>query len=179
MQLEMKIVRVWLPAVAALLVVTGGAMADDSWVSAGPGGNIVIGPSNSPAAPVVAVSESNAAGFTARLDVAGFGAATRQTPAGEFLGLHWPDASIAGDIGAPGLPVVRRLFVAAPDATVTVRVREGAVQVIDLEAEGLPWRVMPVQPPIEKVPGALELAVFQYDEAAYRASPIAAELATV
>ena len=119
------------------------------------------------AVPVTTVIESGAAGFSARFDTAGFGITSKQASAGEFVELGWPDASIAGAIGEPALPVVRLLFVAPPEAKVTVSVLEGEKEVIDLETAGLPWRVMPVQPPIEKIPGALEGAIFQFNEAAY------------
>ncbi len=151
MQLVTKRIQVWSMAIATLVVVAG------------------VAPAAEP--PVVTVIRSDAAGFSAWIDSPEFDTAPKKTSAGEFLQLDWPHASIAGAIGEPALPVVRRLFVAPPGAKVTVDWREGEAAVIDLEVQGLLWRMMPVQLPIPKLPGASERAVFQYDETAYTKAP--------
>jgi hypothetical protein len=150
-----------------LMVVICGTAAGDSWVTVDPSGAAIMGESGPTQVPVVEPMKSGPEGFDARVGTAGFGVSIEDTSAGEFVRLYWPDASIAGEVGEPAMPVVRRLFVAPPGAQVTVSTFEGEPTVIDLEAAGLPWRVMPAQPPIEKLPGAIEQAVFQFNEAAY------------
>jgi hypothetical protein len=115
----------------------------------------------------VVVTRSDQQGFRTRVDTSGFGVRARATTAGEFVELFWPDAAITGDIGKPGLPVVRRLFVTQPKTKVTLQVHLGKARKVSLSELQLPWRVMPVQPPIEKVPGARERAVLHFDESAY------------
>jgi len=159
MQLRSKYLRVSSLATTLLLVMVWAAPAAE--------------------APQVTVLTSGAEGFAARIDTAGLDTALQETAAGEFLAVTWPGASIAGGIGEPGIPVMRRLFVAPVGAQVTIEVREGAAKVVDLDAQGLPWRVLSVQPPIEKVPGAVERAVFQYNEAAYTTPPAPSARASV
>ena len=101
------------------------------------------------------------------------------TSGGEFLDLAWDDASIEGEVGEPALPVIRRLFVAPPGAEVSVTWQAGEEVAVDLRQANLP-SVRPVQPPVPKVPGAAEAAVFQLDESAYRQTEVfPAERATV
>ncbi|MCK4658109.1 MAG: hypothetical protein KAV82_01180 [Phycisphaerae bacterium] len=169
-------VRVWSFAVVVLMVVVCGAAAEELWVSAGPGGAATITTTSSTAAPQVLVGRSDSGGFAGSVEVPGFGIAAKKTPGGEFLELGWPDASIAGAVGEPALPVVRRLFVVPHDAVVTLHYREGESTVLDLADAGLP-DVMPVQLPIEKLPGARERAVFQYDDAAYSVASVPSERA--
>ena len=159
MPLRSKCFRVCLLATTVLLVMAWAAPAAE--------------------APRVTVLTSGAGGFAVRIDTAGFDTKPQETAAGEFLAVTWPGASIAGGIGEPGVPVMRRLFVAPVGAQVTIEVQEGAAKVTDLSAQVLPWRVLPVQPPIEKVPGAVERAVFQYNRAAYTAPPAPSARASV
>ncbi len=180
MQGRMGCTRLCVLAAVVLMVVTCGVTAGDSWVAVSPDGKAVVGEFVSAQVPLVAVTKSGTEGFSALLGTSGFGVAIEDTLTGQFLRIDWPDASIAGEIGEPAIPVVRRLFVAPPGAQVTVSTLEGETMVVDLEEAGLPWRGMPVQPPIEKLPGAIERAVFQFNEAAYAGgAPFATERASV
>ena len=167
MSARTKIVRGGTLVAAAVLVAVGPAMSDETPAPIRSSQQVAVGDLISGDAPVVTVVESDVRGFTLWLDTPGFRTARTQTAAGEFLDVRWPDASIAGAIGQPALPVVRRLFVAPQKSIVRVTASEGEAQQIDLDRAGLPWRVIPVQPPIEKIPGAIERAVFQFDQAGY------------
>ena len=115
---------------------------------------------------------SSGEGFGARFDFPGFCITPTTTSAGDFIDVHWLDASISGEIGTPGLPVERRLFVVPHEAKVSLNIHEGFASTIDLDATSLPWRVMAVQPPIVKLPGAIEQAQFQWEESVYNRAPV-------
>jgi len=161
------------------MVLAGGAAAGDRWLAVEPDGTVAIQEMIPAPTPQVSVTRSDATGTILDIGVPGFRVATKESPEGEFLVLDWPDASVAGEIGEPALPVVRRLLVAAPGATAVAEAREGAAAMIDLDAQGLPWRVISRQPPIEKVPGAVERAVFQWNEAAYQQASPAGDRVTI
>jgi len=170
----------WSLAVVAVIVMASGAAAADSWVVVNEEGEAVVQSLTSAEVPEVTVIRSDIGGVGARFDTPGFGISSEETPAGDFLRLRWPDASITGQIGEPALPVIRRLLVAPPGAEVTLTVFAGESAQLGLEAAALPWRVMPLQPPIEKIPGALEQAEFQLNPAAYAGeSHFATERASV
>jgi len=89
-----------------------------------------------------------------------------RTPHGTFVELDIAGAGHTERHGAPMLPVVRQL-VAVPEA---VAPRAGFTSVVceaGAEELGLPGEPLPVQPPVPKVPGALEAAPFVRDAAAY------------
>ena len=155
---NVRMPRVYTLAVAVLVIVASGAAAN---------------------VPQVVVTRSDASGFGAAVSAPDFSSTAVTIAGGDFLKLEWADASVTGEIGTPAVPVVRRLFVAPTGATVTVNVTLGSATTTDLDAAGLPWRILPVQPPIEKLPGARERAAFQYNAAAYQAAPAATPRATV
>jgi hypothetical protein len=158
--------RVFLLTALACAITAGVVAADEQWITVGPQGPAgIVAKSGGP--PSLAVTRSELEGFRTRVDTTGFGVRIRTTKAGEFVELLWPDASISGEVGKPALPVVRRLFVTSPKTRVSLQVHMGEARRVSLSELGLPWRVMPVQPPIEKLPGARERAVLHFDESAY------------
>ncbi|MBN2564032.1 MAG: hypothetical protein JXQ75_24220, partial [Phycisphaerae bacterium] len=141
--------------------------AEGTWISVAPDGKVAITESDSVAMPQVAASHSDNAGFGVAVKVPGLSVEPRKTKGGEFVELGWPDASTAGAIGAPKIPVIRKLFVVPHGATVTITTNPGEAFVLDSRsiAGGLP--LIPVQLPIPKIPGARENAAFMFDQAAY------------
>ena len=153
---------------AILLLATGIATAD-SWFALSPEGTLTVAEARSASPPALTVSGYDETGIDVTVDAIGFALLPRTTKGGEFVKVDWPDAPIAGEIGAPGIPVIRRLFVAPPDTSVTLTVREGEGTAITADAVGSPLRLLPVQLPIPKRPGARENAKFMFDDAAYAA----------
>ena len=137
------------------------AMAADSWLPVDPEAPL------SPQAPTVTVGRADDAGFEATIGLAGIALESRTTKGGHFVEVIWPDAAIAGGIGLPAVPVVRRLFIAPPGATVSATAELGRAVVVRLAEAGYAVPVMPLQAPVPKLPGALERAPFDYDAAAY------------
>jgi Peptidase family C25/Propeptide_C25 len=104
----------------------------------------------------------------------------QKTPEGPFVNVTWTDATFAGDIGTPALPVVRRFFIVPEGAEIDLKVTFGDVQTINLASAGYDFPILPVQAPIEKLPGAIDSAPFNYNAAAYAGSAFApGELVTI
>jgi hypothetical protein len=158
-------------ATVGLLIVACEEAPDDSWIYVGPEGQVEIADGNARVRPQVSLLRSGETGFATTVATHGFRAVAREVLKAPFeervLDLRWPDSAYHGEIGDPAIPVVREIFTVPEGATVSVDVDEGESIVIDLEAQGLPWRVMPVQAPVEKRPGAFERAPFDFNREAY------------
>ncbi len=166
MRLSSSSIHVGLRVLVVVLLI-GGVVAGDSWVTVTPEGTPALKDPTAAIAPILAATGFDETGGSVSIEAAGFALVARKTKGGEFVEVTWPDAPVAGEVGTAGLPVVRRLFVAPPDVAVTISMSTGDVVVVDLQALDLPRQVMPVQPPIPKVPGAREHAEFIFDERAY------------
>ncbi len=158
--------RNWCVTLAVVLTLPITAGAEESWLSVTPAGVVSVDMATAQA-PVLTVNEFGEAGLEVRAVVVGLACRTRTTKGGEFVEVNWPEASVAGRIGDPALPVVRRLFIAPPEATVTVTMHVGQPTVFGLADVGYPMPVLPVQAPVEKLPGAIERAPFDYNDSTY------------
>ncbi|UCG33468.1 MAG: hypothetical protein JSU68_02310, partial [Phycisphaerales bacterium] len=167
MQLSTGNARVWCAAILSFVLLSPAALGQELWFSASPQWETALEPLAVPEVPTVAVHAYDASAIRLTVSTPGAGLRPLQSDAGAFVELHWPDAALAGDIGTPALPVVRRVFVAPPGAAVMVTALEGPAVVLDLRQAGLPARVMPAQAPVPKLPGALENAPFSFDQSAY------------
>ncbi len=87
---------------------------------------------------------------------------------GRFLSLGLVDGGVQGEIGRPQLPILRLLVAIPYGGRPVLSVRTEDVATATFQDLGLDAPLMPVQPPVEKIPGALERAPFVMDEAAYR-----------
>ncbi|MEW6250175.1 MAG: C25 family cysteine peptidase [Planctomycetota bacterium] len=142
-------------AVLAAVLACAAVAAADGWVAVGAASPV-------PAAPDVAVTQADAGALQVQVRTPGLDLATVTRAGRAFVELSWPDAQPFGEVGTPALPVVRRLFVAPRGAALVVTSAGPAGVEIPLHD-----LVLPAQPPIPKIPGALEQAVFQFDPAAY------------
>jgi len=102
-----------------------------------------------------------------RAVVEGVRARARLTKGGRFTELGVSEGGVSGKVGAPALPALRRLVEVPVGAKATVSYSIVAADGTSLDELGLTGRLMPVQAPIPKVPGALERAPFDYDADAY------------
>ena len=142
--------------------VTGLALAD-TWVQVGNDGLLLMDEAAAKE-PALTVNRADIAGLQVTTRLSGVQLETEITELGEFVQVTWPDSPRSGAIGTPALPVLRRLFVVPRGAQITFEYKTGAS--VTMEA---PAAVMPVQAPIEKLPGAHEAAEFNYDADAYAA----------
>jgi hypothetical protein len=166
MHARSKWTGVMLLALAVVSVSAPLAFAE-SWVTISAAGKAAVVEGAAAQVPDVTVIDYGWDGFQATVDVPGLALDPQQTELGGFVRVRLPDEPVDGEIGAPAIPVVRRLFVAPQGATVTVSATTGTSFTMGGSLVGAALRLMPVQPPIPKTPGALENAKFMYDPAAY------------
>jgi hypothetical protein len=84
-----------------------------------------------------------------------------------FTTLSFDGAGTTGEVGRPRLPVLRRLVELPRGAQVEVEVEALEVQRVRLASLGVAAPVLPVQAPIEKLPGAALAAPFAQDSSTY------------
>ncbi len=167
-------------AVTALVLLSMVLATADSWVTATPEGAVAVEQDVAATPPQVTVLTADETGLQVAVDTSGLSVGLRKTKGGDFVAVSWAESPMAGRLGTPALPVIRELFIAPPGAIVTVGAQAGTPVVIDADALGLPLRVIPIQAPVPKIPGAAENAPFDYDPAAYAVDAFApAERATV
>ena len=155
--------------VALVLLVAPFAPADQ-WLTVTPADTAGVKEVAPESVPSLTLADRGRGGFEVSLEIEGFLLRSQKSEAGLFQWLTLPDAPVAGEVGTPGIPVYRRLFVAPQGAKVSASVRTGQAYVADADVLGMPVRLAPVQPPVEKIPGARENAPFIFDEAAYKAN---------
>jgi len=142
----------------SLLLVAGMASAADTWVSID---------AEVETAPTTRVLQSDQTGLTLELSLHGFNAGAIETDGGTFTRLGVPGCGVSTAIGRASLPTLRELvqLPAGADARVSVTALE--TRELTLAELGLQHRILPLQPPVEKVPGALESAPFVIDSEYY------------
>ena len=161
-------IRMRTAALAAVFLLSAGITLANDWLAIDPSGAVAIQAGAPAAAPQLAAESDGLAGLRATVATSGLEFNVLENKVGQFVELTWPDAAIFGEVGTPALPVVRRLFIAPQGATITVNALTGPAITIDAATLGRSVIVKPVQPPIEKLPGAIEQAIFQMDPTAYQ-----------
>jgi subtilisin-like proprotein convertase family protein len=132
------------------------------WVPLGQGA-----PTDRATADVVAQTE---AGVIVEAAFPGFSISEITAVTRAFADLDIPGCGRTTAIGRARLPILRRAVEIPQGADPGVEIIEYESLSFDLSKMGLPDRIYPVQPPVEKLPGALEAAEFRISEAFY-ASP--------
>ncbi len=89
------------------------------------------------------------------------------TKGGDFTALAFPGTGITYEIGMPKLPAIRQLVEIPYGAELSLEILSARRIDRSLSDLGVRHRIVPVQAPIPKVPGALEAAEFVLDDAAY------------
>ncbi|MCK4659057.1 MAG: hypothetical protein KAV82_05995 [Phycisphaerae bacterium] len=153
--------------VAALLAAVASSAEAYTWLAVTPDARLGLSGDGAPQAARVDVNRHNDTGLEVSVDILGLELASKTTQAGEFVEVRWPEAPIAGEIGRPALPVVRKLFIAPQGATVDLVVHEGQPSVINLQEVGFAAPVMPVQARTTNLTGIAKQGQFDYDSAAY------------
>ncbi|HYW68010.1 MAG TPA: C25 family cysteine peptidase, partial [bacterium] len=118
-------------------------------------------------AATVSVVESDASHVVLRIDVPGLSAESVETSGGKFTRLTLDGAGSASVVGEALLPVVRE-FIEIPHGTDPVlTVAHSDYRRVALADLGVTHALLPVQAPVEKIPGALESARFEMSAAYY------------
>jgi len=89
------------------------------------------------------------------------------TKGGPFARIAIPGAGQTSIVGEPELPVIRQMVRIPFGAEVSLEVRVLSESRLDLDDLYLSGPIVPVQEPVEKVPGAMERARFSYDQEVY------------
>lgn len=114
--------------------------------------------------PMLDVVESNWNHVDIEVSVDGFHGEVVKTKGGVFTQLSLEGNAFKGEIGEPRLPVMRKLVEVPYGAEVALKYQVDGIKTVDLGDHQL----VPVQPPIPKLPGAFEAAEFQIDRNLYR-----------
>lgn len=155
------VVAVCLVVLLIVASVSGGAPAP-TWVPLGAGGQ---------AGQVSArVADETADGITLDIEIPGFAASEIAASGRTFAGLEISGCGQATDIGRARLPLLRRAVEIPQGAEPQLEIIDYASVRFDLAKLGLPGRIVPVQAPIEKIPGAREAAEFRMSESFYASS---------
>ncbi len=110
---------------------------------------------------------SGSAGVTVAVEIPGVIAEDVSTDLGLFTSLSVLGRGYTIEIGAPMLPVVREHIEIPQGATPRLRILNAVYTEGTLSDFGIDHPIYPVQPPVEKIPGALEAAEFVIDDATY------------
>ncbi len=161
-----KSLRLVTTGLVAALMMTAGVASASTWLAVDPNG-ITFGDTTAATAPTVSVEVSDLTRLSVSAHVDGLELKRFENKTGSFTELGWPMAPKCGELGEPSVPVIRELFVAPAGADVVVSYTPGRATIIDEAAAGTTLLAKPVQPSVEKIPGAMESTPFAYDEAAY------------
>jgi len=118
----------------------------------------------------VQLLQSSGSGLSVLVTMPGFISGIHEDANGRFATLSLPGDGSLQENGKPALPVIRRLIVVPDNAEISYAFT-GSLLITSLTKLGFPLQVMPVQPPVPKIPGAVEAAIFEQDAALY-SSPV-------
>jgi len=119
-------------------------------------------------APRVALVKADSAGCELEIATYGFSAADAVAKQATYTAIGLPGCGPTEDIGAPQLPVIRRMLVAPLGARVVASVTGDSEQMAGRNI-GVVDPVFPRQQPVAKLPGALEAAPLDINRTAYAA----------
>lgn len=116
---------------------------------------------------VMSLVASDPEGISLRASVTGLLTGLVSTSEGVFTSLEIPGEGVTAQVGMPRLPVVRRLVEIPFGASLAVAVRSAQIQERLIDDFSLDGQIVPVQPPVPKIPGARERVPFAMDEDRY------------
>ena len=119
------------------------------------------------AQPEVNVQRTAWDGVQLDINVDGIAVEEVKTKGGVFTQLNLLDDAFKGELGSPRIPVIRKFVEVPYGAVIDLNVVASDIQNLDMTATDHNHRLIPVQPPVEKMPGALEAAPFVLTEAVY------------
>ncbi len=164
----------WIPAVSKLLACAVPVAVLATWIGQG-SESLAAAPQlerwiplthSTPAPAGVQRTVSSGTGVELTFSFPGLSVEEEQRPQGPQFRLSVPGAGHTADIGQPELPVIRRLIIVPKNATPAISWK-GKARQQSIEGLGLQGVIRPRQPPIPKIPGARENAVFAQDTEAY------------
>ncbi|HSA21155.1 MAG TPA: C25 family cysteine peptidase [Myxococcota bacterium] len=118
-------------------------------------------------APRLELVEQGPTGLLAKLDAGRFEVGLRTTYGRQFSTLGCPGCGTTTELGRPQLPVLRRLVEVPAGMTLTASLAPAGRRSLPLSELGAREALLPVQRPVEKLPGAAALVPFEQDEELY------------
>jgi hypothetical protein len=118
-------------------------------------------------APQIQLLRSDLNSVQFRVDISGFSYETVSTRGGEFTAINLDRTGFTTQTGSPQLPVIRQMIEIPFGAQVSLETGSTTMRQGTLAEFGFTQRIIPVQPPVVKMPGARENTAFVLDEAAY------------
>jgi hypothetical protein len=119
--------------------------------------------------PAVSVSRADHHSVELDVEIPGLVRETVITPGGNYPRLALLEEGFTTEIGRPQVPVITRWVEIPAGAEVDLEVVEVRSQEVALSAMDIHRPIAPAQPPVPKVPGARQRAVFQMDDGFYEA----------
>jgi len=148
---------------AALIVISilfsGSLKGDDSYIQ-------LPGSEESDRVQVV-VKSSDFSGIRVTLAIPGISHCTVKTKGGDFAAVSFKDYGFTVEKGKPRIPVIRELFEIPYEAKGTIEIIDAEYKEFTFAELGIENLILPLQAPVEKLPGAIENALFGIDDAEY------------
>ena len=146
------------------------AFGEQKWIGVSRTGDFFVSEKGKAEKPTVLMTDVSRKGLTVRVFVPGFRISKSTTKGGDFAKLDFPSYGVTNQIGKPRFPVIRILIKGPKDSKVQFQEKllTPASAPQEMWQWGFPERVLPVQPPIPKIPGAMEAAPFTIDKDAYQ-----------
>lgn len=119
------------------------------------------------ASPIVEIQAATPDGIDLNYKLSGMLRTQVTTRNGEFTRLSVIDGGVYGEVGHPELPAVRKLVSIPYGAVVSLEIVNVNLATFSFDELGIRSQIYPVQAPIEKLPGALENAPFNFNETIY------------
>lgn len=135
-------------ALCAVLLLGTTTLLASTWVEVTPDGALFVSDPASARAPQVQLLERDDTGLSLAVRLHGVEIGQELSPHGDFLRVTCPRTPLAGDVGAPALPVIRRLFCVPPGAEPRVQIEPSAAVRASLDELGLAAPVAPMQGPL-------------------------------
>ncbi|HPQ40343.1 MAG TPA: C25 family peptidase propeptide domain-containing protein, partial [bacterium] len=114
-------------------------------------------------APIVQVTDSRWDTIAIDVDIDGLQSQEVKTKEGTYTRLVLDRDAYKGEIGSPRLPVIRKMVEVPYGAEIKLDYSVKSLKTLDVGS----YRLVPVQAPVPKLPGALEAAPFDIDRQIY------------
>ncbi len=150
-------IRGYLIIVPLLIIITGVSGSD--WIGFS---------SNTVMESTVQLNRGNWNSAELNVQIPGISVQETKTKGGIFTQISLGNSSYKGEVGTPQLPVIRKLVEVPYGAQISLDFQTSPVKTIPLVDQRLNNRLIPVQAPVAKLPGALEAAPFDISDAIYR-----------
>jgi hypothetical protein len=118
--------------------------------------------------PRLEITSASADEFDLEFTLPGLIRSSEDTRGGEYTRLTVEDGGVWGEIGSPELPAIRKLVSVPYGASPILQIVQLETHTYSFAELGITAPIVPVQAPIEKIPGAWENAPFNWNQQVYQ-----------